>query len=92
MAEFCIKVAILDLEFLDRVGRRNDGRISTGVVAAVDFDVVVNSVQTKIVLPDVDAVNGKIGAFGAAGVRGRLGLAVLWKLPLRAERENPSCG
>ena len=70
MAEFGVEVACLQGEFLKGVRRRNDGGVGQGIVAAIDFDIVVDAVQAEIVLPFVDAIDPEITGLRAACVGG----------------------
>ncbi len=72
MAEFRAEVARLQFEFLDGVRRRHDRRIavvpagSRDGTGAVNLDVVVNAIETKIVLRPIDAGNIELGVIRAS--------------------------
>ncbi len=68
--KFGVEVAALQREFLDGIGRRHDGGVGPGIVAAIDLDIVVNAVQAEIVLPFVDAIHPEISRLRAACVGG----------------------
>jgi hypothetical protein len=68
VSEFRVEIAGLQLELFNRVGRRGDGCVGADLAAAVDFDVVVDAVEADVILPEVDAIDGEIGAPGLPGV------------------------
>lgn len=57
VAKLGVEIAVLDLELLYGVRRRNNRGIGTGIVAAIELDVVVDSVEAEVVLPHIHAVD-----------------------------------
>src|SRR6202012_5402664 len=74
MPKLCAKVPALEFELLDLIRWRSDGGVAAHRGAAIDFNVVVDAVETKVVLPEVDAVHRKMGVVGGARVRAGLSL------------------
>src|SRR5258708_10594487 len=72
VAKLGIEVAALQLELLNGVWRRSDGCVTPDRRPTVHLNVVVDAIQSEVVLPDVDSIHRKVGATGCAGVSARL--------------------
>jgi hypothetical protein len=60
MAKFGVEVAVLQLELLDSIRRGRHIDITVGRArATIDFDVIVDTVQAKIGLPDAGTLMEK---------------------------------
>ena len=71
VTEFRTVVAALDFEFLDCVRRGNDGRVSVQRSPAIHLDVVVDPIESEVILPEIDTVYGKVGTRCTSGVARR---------------------
>ena len=66
VSELCIEIAALQLELLNGVRWGSNCRVASDLGTTVHLDVVVDAVQSEIVLPEVDSVHRKVSTTGRA--------------------------